>query len=384
MSRQRNVYRNYPDRYEDLVRAEDADSNLAATIGSLLPRGPVAVLDIGAGTGRMTRLLEGSLDRDSACVAIDVEESMLAHGRRLREMETGAIDRVSAVWAPIVADARALPVPAGVFDVAIAGWVFGHICEWSTDSWQRQIGLAVEQARVAVRSGGLVAVVDSGRVSPPPRRPRSFWRVVLPEHVHDHPVAIHLGEVHVVDPRCRRDSRAGRATEDVQNPDFVLSFSGRYVGAATATRALHQRHGTHLDETAPARCRVRRHVSFCKLGMERSLHSRAICRVPPVDVVERGRPDFGRVGTRLRRGWNCNGGDQQQDDRRTAYAPHASHSRLRLRLVSDPAAAGLRASEGARKTAIAQVKRDEPARRRDRSTLQQVGLFSMSAVRAAP
>jgi SAM-dependent methyltransferase len=156
---QRRIYREFPDLYEHLVRAEDADQNLAAAFHSLLPSGFVTVLDIGAGTGRIGRVLAASLSRDALCVAIDVEESMLTHGRRLRE--SMSMVEGTLIWAPVVGDARALPVPRAVFDVAIAGWVLGHICEWNPGSWRREIALAVEQACTAVRAGELVTIVDT-------------------------------------------------------------------------------------------------------------------------------------------------------------------------------------------------------------------------------
>ena len=99
-------------------------------VDALGPIAGLAVLDVGAGTGRATELL---VERDASVVAIDVEPEML---RR-------AVDRMSSL-AAVVADGARLPIRRESVDVA---------CFAQSWHWLDPAGRTAEVARVLVPGG---------------------------------------------------------------------------------------------------------------------------------------------------------------------------------------------------------------------------------------
>jgi ubiquinone/menaquinone biosynthesis C-methylase UbiE len=75
-------------------------------------------------------------------------------------------------WTLSCADARDLPIEPSSFDVAIAGWVFGHFRHWMPDNWQMTIGLALSEMARGVREGGQLVVIETlGTGGSTPRAP---------------------------------------------------------------------------------------------------------------------------------------------------------------------------------------------------------------------
>lgn len=98
------------------------------------------VLDVAAGTGSITRLLQA---RDADVVSLDLTDVMLAHA-----VERGATG--------VIATGEGLPFPDGAFDAVTFGYLLRYV-----DSVPGALG---ELARV-VRPGGAVGMVEFGRPS---------------------------------------------------------------------------------------------------------------------------------------------------------------------------------------------------------------------------
>jgi ubiquinone/menaquinone biosynthesis C-methylase UbiE len=96
--------------YELVLQDDDASRDLAALEGLLTALRPAATLDIGCGTGWLTRFLPGFV------VALDQSESML---RIARGHVPGAVF--------VLAEIPPLPFPAASFDRAFASHVYSHV-----------------------------------------------------------------------------------------------------------------------------------------------------------------------------------------------------------------------------------------------------------------
>lgn len=147
-----SIYEQDAERYDLLVSAEDCDGNLSHALATLVHFDGARVLDIGTGTGRVARL---ALERGASVVGVEPAAAMLDVARR--RLASFPDDR----WRLIQGDARALPELPERFDVAIAGWVFGHLRGWFPDRWKSEVAIALEGARRAVRPGGKVIVVET-------------------------------------------------------------------------------------------------------------------------------------------------------------------------------------------------------------------------------
>ncbi len=152
MSDYRTIYRAHPLEYDALVRAEDKDANLLRHLSAASPLKGAQVVEVGAGTGRITRqLLAAGVGH---VTATELEPAMLQVARQALE---DAGERVRFE----VADARALPLPDHCADLSVAGWVFGHFRSWMQDSWQNEVGRAVNEMLRVTRPGGRVVIVET-------------------------------------------------------------------------------------------------------------------------------------------------------------------------------------------------------------------------------
>lgn len=144
------IYQQEPDKYQRLVAAEDCTGELAARIGQLA-HASSRIVDIGAGTGRLTVAL---CTAGTEIHGIDKEAAMLGVAR-------SRLERCAGTWQLSVADARALPVATGWADAAIAGWVYGHFTEWHPDSWRAELDKAISEMDRVVSPGGRQVVIDT-------------------------------------------------------------------------------------------------------------------------------------------------------------------------------------------------------------------------------
>ncbi len=148
----RAIYRGHAAEYDELVGAEDCERNLLPAIERVHPLAVASVLEVGVGTGRIARLV---VEKAARLIAIEPEPAMLEVARRHLERSSGA------AWELHRADARNLPVGSGVADVAIAGWVFGHLRDWFRADWREQIGLALGEMTRVLKPGGSTIVIET-------------------------------------------------------------------------------------------------------------------------------------------------------------------------------------------------------------------------------
>jgi ubiquinone/menaquinone biosynthesis C-methylase UbiE len=115
-----------------------------------LPRA-AAVLDLGCGTGVVTRAIAARDGFAGAVTGIDQSPEFIAAAQRLAADE-GVGDRVEFV----VGDAHELDLPAASFDAAVAHTLISHVRD--------PLAVLAEAARV-IRPGGVVAVFDGDYAS---------------------------------------------------------------------------------------------------------------------------------------------------------------------------------------------------------------------------
>ena len=148
----RRVYRGEAEAYDALVEVEDCEGRLLPAIESVAPLAGRAVLDVGAGTGRVSRLVAPHCAR---LVAAEIEPHMLRVARR-RLAGMGA-----AHASCVAADARGLPFADSTFDVVTAGWVFGHFTFWAREAWRANAARAIGEMRRVARPGGALILFET-------------------------------------------------------------------------------------------------------------------------------------------------------------------------------------------------------------------------------
>jgi SAM-dependent methyltransferase len=160
------IYEEQAEAYQRLVAAEDADGELPRAIARTLelarvePRG-ARVVEIGMGTGRVTRILLGA---GASVTGYERSSAMVAVARRL----------LGTSFRAVVADVRHVELPASVADVALAGWCLGHFCEWYGERWQAEIDAVLQKMWHALDAGGVLIIIETlGTGSELPRAPNA-------------------------------------------------------------------------------------------------------------------------------------------------------------------------------------------------------------------
>lgn len=117
----------------------------AREVARRLPPGTARVLEIAAGTGRVSRRLLDALPADASLIATDLNETMLARAQAL-------IADPRVTWR--AADAQALPLDAGAVDAVVCQFGLMFVPDKP---------LALREMRRVLRPGGtaLVAVWDA-------------------------------------------------------------------------------------------------------------------------------------------------------------------------------------------------------------------------------
>jgi ubiquinone/menaquinone biosynthesis C-methylase UbiE len=164
---EKNIYDSQAEQYERLVAREDYQGNILSALRRITPFEGLEVLELGAGTGRLTRLLAPEVHR---ITAFDLSLSMLqVAASELRNLTD------LASWHLAAADHRYLPVRAGVADVVLSGWSICYLVTWNEARWQDELDLALVEIQRALRPGGKIILLETLGTG--------FERPTAPEHL---------------------------------------------------------------------------------------------------------------------------------------------------------------------------------------------------------
>jgi ubiquinone/menaquinone biosynthesis C-methylase UbiE len=157
----KQIYAQRAAEYDAMVSREDYQGNLLPALESFAPLAGAQVVEFGAGSGRLTRLIAPLA---ASVVACDNAPAMLAQAR----------PTLPASVAYAVADNRAMPIDSGVADISLAGWSFGHATGWNPTGWAHDIAAMVSEMLRVTRSGGTAIILETlGTGTADPQPPNS-------------------------------------------------------------------------------------------------------------------------------------------------------------------------------------------------------------------
>lgn len=152
MTDHKTVYSEQADQYEALIAREDYQGNILRTLQEITPLAGQAVLDLGAGTGRLAVLLAPHVERIRA---FDVAEDML---RVCAERLTAS---GLSNWQTDVADHRHLPVGDHFADLVVSGWSVSYLAVWDPERWREGLDAWMDEMKRVLKPGGLVVLYES-------------------------------------------------------------------------------------------------------------------------------------------------------------------------------------------------------------------------------
>jgi ubiquinone/menaquinone biosynthesis C-methylase UbiE len=155
----KTIYQTEAARYDHLVSREDYQGNILPALAAIRPLAGLEVIELGAGTGRLTRLLAPLVKR---ILVTDLSPHMLETARQR------PADGNSLLAA---AENSRLPAAGRSADLVIAGWSLGHLTGWFPDDWPRQVDRVVAEMQRVLRPDGAIIILETlgtGRTNPQP------------------------------------------------------------------------------------------------------------------------------------------------------------------------------------------------------------------------
>jgi len=148
----RTIYKTQAGKFDLLVSREDYQGNVLRALQRVRPLDGLDVIELGAGTGRLTRMMASLV---KTILAIDISPHML----------DVAVTRFKGVslpnWTVVVADNRTLPVADHAADLSIAAWSLGHFTSWYPETWRDGIERVLAHMKRVVRPGGSVIIIET-------------------------------------------------------------------------------------------------------------------------------------------------------------------------------------------------------------------------------
>jgi len=162
----KEIYDEHADQYEQLVSYEDWEGNLAPALSRIRPLDGLDVIELGAGTGRLTCLIAPQV---KSILALDASAPMLQVAKA--KLERGGLRHCRVA----VADHRRLPFADASADLILAGWTIAQMVAWNLDTWQTQVESVLAEMRRVLRAGGTIVIIETlGTGHATPYRPEKL------------------------------------------------------------------------------------------------------------------------------------------------------------------------------------------------------------------
>lgn len=152
MPAEKEVYTHHASQYNRLVQREDFQNNILRVIQKITSLTTLDVVDLGAGTGRLTRLLA---PLTHSILAMDLYPQML-HIAKNSLQKT-----IANNWLIAAGDNARIPVRNGSVDLVISGWSFCYLAVWGRDSWKSTLQNGLEEIKRVLHKGGIIIILET-------------------------------------------------------------------------------------------------------------------------------------------------------------------------------------------------------------------------------
>lgn len=146
------IYRDFPETYDRLVSFEDPEGRLFSRLLESTPMIGGRVLELGVGTGRITKNLVRYADE---VIGFDRSSGMLEKAREVLN-QTGFRN-----WRLATADHLLVSFPDTAADVIIEGWSYGHLVLEQPERLEQITRELVERSLRWCAPGGAIVIIET-------------------------------------------------------------------------------------------------------------------------------------------------------------------------------------------------------------------------------
>jgi len=176
------VYQSKADKYELLISREDYQGNICRTLRDICSFADRDIIDMGAGTGRLTCLVASEAN---SIIAFDLSPQML--DVTSEKLKTKGLSN----WRTEVADHRTLPLDNDSADIVLAGWSICYLGSTNVPNWHYNIESVFAEMKRIVRPGGILIILETlgtGTEEPDPPKFLTEYYKLLEEFGFSHKV----------------------------------------------------------------------------------------------------------------------------------------------------------------------------------------------------
>lgn len=144
-----DIYQTKVEKYERLISKQPS---LYDVMNKIKPLENTDIIDLGAGTGRLTTVLA---KKAKSILALDESEAMLrvtAHKLKQAGLQN---------WRTQVADHRVLPVDNNSADLLVSGWSIGYLGNSTDSTWKNNIKQVMSEIKRVLRPGGTAIIFET-------------------------------------------------------------------------------------------------------------------------------------------------------------------------------------------------------------------------------
>ncbi|GGD78635.1 class I SAM-dependent methyltransferase [Paenibacillus nasutitermitis] len=178
MPNHEEIYETQADTYDLLISKQP---NLCEAIEAIRAVDDLDILDMGAGSGRLTCVLA---PKARSILALDESEAML--NVTAAKLKKSGLQN----WKTQVADHRSLPVADKSVDLIVSGWSICYLGSTNVPNWKENIRQVMTEVKRVLRPCGTVIVFENfgtGSETPdPPAFLKDYFRLLENEYGFSH------------------------------------------------------------------------------------------------------------------------------------------------------------------------------------------------------
>ncbi len=150
MASHNEIYLNQADAYEFMISKQP---ELAGIVNEVRPYKNLDVLDLGAGSGRLSSFIAKEA---KSLICTDQSSSMLQLlNDKLKQQG------LPQLWSTIEADHRNLPIPDSTIDLVVSGWSICYLANTNNENWEANLETIMSELERVLRSDGTIIIFET-------------------------------------------------------------------------------------------------------------------------------------------------------------------------------------------------------------------------------